>query len=235
MKVFRAISATTAADVVGRCRSFSFFLSFTLTLSLFLSRFPSPLFFSVSNIVYWNCLCIYRCILAFARSIFGGHDTPFVRSLFRLDFHTPKNSFSEKNALPQCYSMVNRSFSHNSSILNIRVFEMCQFIWGTSLFNLNPLLFSQLFKVRPVIRRCERSWRKGFSMSLKARQNDSSRTSDRINRFCFYPSRLSSHLLDAFLDFQVLKKILKHKNFFTARYTLIFSNLDSHIRLSSIS
>lgn len=182
--------------------SFSLFLSFfhthSLFLSLFLSRFPSPLFFSVSNIVYWNCLCI----LAFARSIFGGHDTLFVRSLFRLNFHTPKKSFSEKNALPQCYSMVNRSFSHNSSILNKRVFEMCQFIWGTSLFNLNPLLFSQLFKVRPVIRRCERSWRKGLSMSLKARQNDRSRTSDRINRFCFYPSRLSSHLLDAFWIFK---------------------------------
>lgn len=52
MKVFRAISATTAADVVGRCRSLSFFLSFTLTLSLFFSLAFPLLSSSLSLISY---------------------------------------------------------------------------------------------------------------------------------------------------------------------------------------
>lgn len=78
MKVFRAISATTAADVVGRCRSLSFSLFLTHSVSLS----PSALFlsFSFSLVKYFEIAdASVRCVLAFAGSI---NSVGTIRSFF---------------------------------------------------------------------------------------------------------------------------------------------------------
>lgn len=84
MKVFRAISATTAADVVGRCRSLS--SSFFHTHSLFLS-----LFLCLANIVYRDCGCIYRCIPAFAGLVYSVGTSCSIFVPFRFSYTPPKN------------------------------------------------------------------------------------------------------------------------------------------------
>lgn len=92
------------------------------------------------------------------------------RSLFRFDlsFSTPTKNFpDEKNALFQGQPKL---LSRNSSITNQSLLEMFQFISGTSFFHLNPLLLlPQLFKVCPVIRRCERLRRQGFPYVLQSK------------------------------------------------------------------